>query len=114
MTLGVYPEPPCADADDATYAALREAFHAARFYDKETCEYAGIEDLGALVRLGDAVLSPSTSVEGPLSALCHLFLWSRAIQEGSFEACSGIALWTQRWQSACSPPTRNMTGHFAR
>ncbi|MCL4783657.1 MAG: hypothetical protein KJZ70_11545 [Bryobacterales bacterium] len=89
MTLGVYPEPPCADADDATYAALREAFHAARFYDKETCEYAGIEDLGALVRLGDAVLSPSTSVEGPLSALCHLFLWSRAIQEGELRSLFG-------------------------
>lgn len=91
MTQAVYPAPPRADADDSSYAALREAFHAARFYDKEICEYAGIEDLGALVRLGDAVLSPSTAIEGPLSALCHLFLWSRAITERELRSLLGDA-----------------------
>ncbi|MCC6265372.1 MAG: hypothetical protein IT169_17500, partial [Bryobacterales bacterium] len=89
MTQVVYPAPPRADADDAVYAALREAFHTARFYDNEVCEYAGIEDLGALVRMGDAVLSPSTAIEGPLSALCHLFLWSRAITEGELRDLMG-------------------------
>lgn len=89
MTQVAYPAPPRADADDSVYAALREAFHTARFYDKEICDYAGIEDLGAMVRLGDSVLSPSTAIEGPLSALCHLFLWSRAIAEHELRSIFG-------------------------
>lgn len=82
MAVIVYPAPPRADADDSAYAVLREGFHDAHFYDREVCAYAGIEDLGAMVRLGEAAVSPSMGIEGPLSALCQLFLWSRAIAEG--------------------------------
>lgn len=89
MSEAVFPAPPRADADDSHYTALREGFHAARYYDKEVCAYANIEDLGALVRLGDAVLSPTMALEGPLSALCHLFLWSRVITERELRSLLG-------------------------
>ncbi|MDZ7640279.1 MAG: hypothetical protein U5J83_18830 [Bryobacterales bacterium] len=91
MTQLAYPAPPSAGAEDSVYAALREGFHNARFYDREVCAYAGIEDLGAMVRLGDAVISPSSAIDGPLSAMCHLFLWSRAVAEKELRSILGDA-----------------------
>lgn len=90
MTVIAYPAPPRADADDSAYEALREAFHSARFYDQEVCAYLGIEDLGAMVRLGESA-APASKVDGPVSALCHLFLWSQAITEDEARQLLGDA-----------------------
>lgn len=88
MTQTAYPAPPRADGDEATYEALRRGLHAARYYDREVCEFLGVEDLGAIVRIGNSVKS-EVAVKDGLSALCHLFLWSRAVRESDLHQLLG-------------------------
>lgn len=85
----VFPAPPRADADDSVYQTLREGLHRARYYNREVCAFAGVEDLGAVVRIGAVTANPESTFQDALTALCQLFLWSRAIPEPELRAMLG-------------------------